>query len=452
MITYNAQVKNGKYRDGLDSFDYIGHRVQEVGIDPGRLHDNFNGSLTVLGSTMLASVRRVSEYFFVLLRPQISIGPESIAQAAVIAVLILAVLLLVILAVCFQRTRSSLGGGPGRAGAEGAGTGTGDGLPVRRKSDFEERWPEDCRRWRDRTDGEKYRVSLKGLLILSLLMVFVFAALSGEDSVWYCIYSGEWNNGINLHSITASLISICILFVLKGVIHKALFLLARSLDTKGETVCMLLNSFSGYALVIIGIFVCLGNFGINAKALSLSAGVAGVIFSIGCQSIAADILAGVLMTFEGTVQVGDFLMFDGKPVYVQSIGVRTIRLKFFGEVTVVRNNEFKNYILMPPERENLIQSSLTVDRKESLERIEEILGRELPEIHDRLCAEIRDSIQGPKYTGVSKITESGTELSFTTFCKGRHSVAVRRGVNRELLLMCERNMIAIAIPKVEVKN
>ncbi len=48
MITYNAQVKNGRYQVGLDSFNYAGYSVEEIGIVPAMLQDYYNGSLRVL--------------------------------------------------------------------------------------------------------------------------------------------------------------------------------------------------------------------------------------------------------------------------------------------------------------------------------------------------------------------------------------------------------------------
>ena len=202
--------------------------------------------------------------------------------------------------------------------------------------------------------------------------------------------------------------------------------------------------------MIAGIFACLAIFGIDARALSLSAGVAGVIFSIGCQSIVADILAGILMTFEGVVHVGDFLFFNEKPQEVLSIGVRTTRLKFFSEVTVVRNNDFKNFILRPVDQAALLPLSLTVDLRESLERVEEIIKEETPALHEKLCAASDETSVGPQYLGVRNITDSGVELGFNVFCKGRYHYFVNLAMNRALKMMCERRGIAIAMPQVGI--
>lgn len=194
----------------------------------------------------------------------------------------------------------------------------------------------------------------------------------------------------------------------------------------------------------MGIFICLGKLGVNTAALSLTAGVAGVIFSIGCQSIVADILAAFLMTFEGIVRVGDFLFFNDKPEFILSIGVRTTRLKFFGDVTVVRYNEFKNYVLRAGNKQSQVMVPLAIDFGESLERVEGILKEELPRIHQILRALTDKPVIGPDYIGVTMISEYGVQLSFTMFCMGSDVFPLTNALNRELKLMCERRGILIA--------
>ena len=74
------------------------------------------------------------------------------------------------------------------------------------------------------------------------------------------------------------------LVILKQIIHKILYLTANVVQSRGETICHLLNSFMSYFLFFAGVFICLGILGVNVAAMSLTAGVAGVIFGIGQRS------------------------------------------------------------------------------------------------------------------------------------------------------------------------
>jgi hypothetical protein len=100
---------------------------------------------------------------------------------------------------------------------------------------------------------------------------------------------------------------------------------------------------------------------------------------------------------------------------------------------------------MPSEKTDRVTTTLTVALPESIERVESILEEELPRIHDKLCEISGTDVGGPKYRGVSKITETGYELSFAIYCKGMYYGWLQRQLNRELKAMCERRGITIGM-------
>lgn len=164
--------------------------------------------------------------------------------------------------------------------------------------------------------------------------------------------------------------------------------------------------------------------------------------------IVADILAGIFMTFEGVVHAGDMVMFNGKRGVVHSIGVRTTTLRWFNEDTIVRNNDFKNFINLPSLESERITTTIRIDLSESLDHVESILEKELPAIQERLC-EITDSyVDGPTYLGVEELQENYIVLSFAILCEGRYLGMTLRQLNRELKKMCERNDIKLAMTQV----
>ena len=476
-ITANAEVTDGVYHNSVDGVDSTGYPAAALIRDETALTDAYNGKLVLNNKEYFASVVRWEKQFFVLLSPQQGISLSILIQTAVVAIVVLVFLLLLTVVTCLGKGTEVLPDRPeDQPDAQAGGKSGEKAAPVKHKEDqgqkaksseeevmavfgsimnrkkpyFEERWPNDVIRWRDKEPGDKFSFLLKMILTFTFIAVLVHAVLVQENSLWHYVLDGDWNPGVNLHSITGCLLYICLLLILKIVIHKILFVIARAVNARGETICHLLDSASGYILGVIGIFICLSKCGVDTRSLSLSAGVAGVVFGIACQSTVADILSGVIMSLEGIVHVGDFLFFDGKPANVLSIGVRTTRLKFFSEITVVRNNEFKNFVLKPADQDDLVPAAIVIDMNESLERVEAIMEEELPKIHDRLCAISDNTIQGPNYEGVSRIYENGVELYFTLFCKGRYYMRLQRALNRELKLVCEHRHIAIAITQVMV--
>ena len=441
-----------------------------MGVNESLIRDHYNGEMFALDNRYFASVRRNDNAFLMVLRPLAFIDAGNFLSVIyATAATLLFFILLIIAAGRFNLIPAKDSGTADDLKAENQEPDQSardrnedkkedeeitllESFTDRNKPYFEERWPSDGKRWRAKTPMEKYSTAVKLISVIILALLFLYTFIAGKNSVFYYSFTGNWSSGINLYSVTTCIIEIIILVLLKGIYHKVLYLIARSSQRKGESICHLLDSFAGYVLFISGIFIVLGTLGVDLTAMSLTAGVAGVIFGIGCQNIVADILAGIIMTFEGVACAGDFVSYNGKYALIQSVGVRTTKLKWFGEITFVRNNEFKNYINMPSDDTARVMVNLGIDLKESLIRVEGIIDKELPLIHRNLCEAIGEEIQCPKYRGVQGIEDSKIVLSFAVFCKGTQFALVRRMMSRELLLMCDRNGIRLAMPQIVVNE
>ena len=468
-VQYFAQVDGALLKSDQYSFDYNQIDVAELGLDKNLIKDQFNGEMFVINNNYFASIRRNDDAFLMVLHPLVFIDSGNLLSALLAAV---AALLFFIVLICMtgrlekvyeevpgemdqqeveKEKEKSSAQDPDEDKAEDDVIVLLRRMANRDKYEFEKRWPSDGKKWKDKTPMEKFSIAVKLICITVFILIAVRVAVAGKDSILYYSFNGEWNSGINLYSITSGIISIALLFLLKEIIHKVLYLIARAATNKGETICHLLNSFTGYILFIAGVFIVLATLGVDVTTLTLTGGVAGVIFGIGCQNIVADILAGIIMAFEGVAAVGDFVSFNGKLGTIQSIGIRTTKLKWYSEITLVRNNEFKNYINMPAEDIDRVTVDLTIDLKEPLTRIEGIIEKELPGIRDTLCKETGDNIK-LKYRGVQGIGENGKKLSFAIYCQGMYYGWTKRLLNRELLLMCERNGIQLAMPQIVINE
>ena len=466
-VQYFGQVDGSLLVSEQYSFDQVD--AAELGLDKNLIRDQFNGEMLAADQEYFASVRRSDDAFLVVMHPLVFIDSNnllSVLFATASALLYFIVLILMTgrlakiseeepgeteLQEAEKNQAKSAAQDPDEDKAESEMIALLGKLANREKFDFENRWPSDGKKWKDKTPMEKFSTAVKVICLTVLALIAVRVAVTGKDSVLYYTFNGEWSSGVNLYSITSCIISIILLFLLREIIHKILYLIARASKSKGETICSLLNSFTGYILFIAAVFIILGTFGVDVSTLSLTAGVAGVIFGIGCQNVVADILAGIIMAFEGVACVGDFVSYNGRFGVIQSIGVRTTKLRWYSEITNVRNNEFKNYIKMLGEETSRITVDLCVDLREPLTRIEGIIEKELPGIRAALCEKVGGNAK-LKYRGVQGIGDSGKRLSFAIYCKGIYFGRAKRLLNRELLLMCERNDIRLAMPQIVVNE
>jgi len=441
--------------------------AEEYGMDIGKLRDDYNGTISVNGMKYYTSVERTADNTVLIMKEPLVIPVTSVMPILIETGAVLLFMLVLWPMSCLRDKKIRIDEETDKktfpeiihvsgieADNEGA-VGKNEVLAVlseitnKNKPYFEERWAKDSTRWRDKSSSEKFNTIFVIVCFFAILSIILQAIFMKENSIWFYCLSGEWDKGINLHSIVSCIITICILFYGKIVIHKLLYLTARASNARGETVCHLFDSFLVFIMYIIGFLICLANFGVDIKVLGVTGGITSLIISFSCQTILADMLAGILMTIEGSVKAGDFVTFNGEPGIVYSIGIHTTKLKWYGEIKSIRNNDFRNYISISTD---LVKVNLLLDYRESVSRFEDVFEKESAYIHEKLCEYAQEYIEGPNYLGVSELGDNGIIVSFSFFCPAEKIYAITRALNRELLFMCERHNILLALPQVVVNE
>lgn len=93
------------------------------------------------------------------------------------------------------------------------------------------------------------------------------------------------------------------------------------------------------ALLLLG----LDNFGIDITALVAGLGISGIAAALAAQKILGDIFASLAIVFDKPFVIGDLVSIDGFSGYVESIGMKTTRLRSVtGELLVFSNNDLLN--------------------------------------------------------------------------------------------------------------
>ncbi len=120
--------------------------------------------------------------------------------------------------------------------------------------------------------------------------------------------------------------------------------LPRSARTR--TLLPLLRNATLIVLIIFVTVTVLTELGLNIAPLLAGAGVIGLAIGFGAQTLVKDVITGLFILFEDTISVGDTIEVDGRTGTVESISIRTIRLRDsdgaihtvpFSSVTTVKN-------------------------------------------------------------------------------------------------------------------
>ena len=118
----------------------------------------------------------------------------------------------------------------------------------------------------------------------------------------------------------------------------------RHRRTHGIGGLYILEKLSGYGITVIGVLFALSSMGLNLSSFAVFAGALGVGIGLGLQGVAKEFVSGIVLLFDRTVNVGDFVELATTPQVrglVWEIGARATRIRTNDNLDVfVPNSRF----------------------------------------------------------------------------------------------------------------
>jgi small-conductance mechanosensitive channel len=93
-----------------------------------------------------------------------------------------------------------------------------------------------------------------------------------------------------------------------------------------------------YCLLFFGTIVLLQSFGVNLSSIAIIGSAFGVGIGFGFQDIAKNFASGIVLLFERSIQVGDFIQVDKHMGTVERVGARSIVLKTLDRISIIVPN------------------------------------------------------------------------------------------------------------------
>src|SRR6266487_4443470 len=117
-------------------------------------------------------------------------------------------------------------------------------------------------------------------------------------------------------------------------------LLSERRTQRAATVASVLRNFVSFSIFVMATLLILGELDIDLLPLVAGTSIVGVALGFGAQNIVKDFLSGMFMILEDQYGVGDVIDFEQATGTVESVGLRTTRLRDVnGTVWYVRNGE-----------------------------------------------------------------------------------------------------------------
>ncbi|GAA3543926.1 mechanosensitive ion channel protein MscS [Aeromicrobium flavum] len=201
---------------------------------------------------------------------------------------------------------------------------------------------------------------------------------------------------------------------------------------RAETMGSLLRSIASGAIWSIAFVMVLGVFGLPIAPLLTGAGVAGVAFGFGAQTLVKDFLSGIFMILEDQYGVGDAVDLGEASGIVESVGLRVTKLRDVnGTAWYVRNGEILRVGNQSQEWARTVLD-VTVAYGSDLELVQQIL-------RDEAHALFEDStlssviIEEPEVWGVERFDKDGAVVRTVLKTAPLHAGDVGRALRSRVL-------------------
>ena len=432
---------------------YIGRSALEHGMKENQFQDGDSGYLTLGLDKYYGAAIETDDAFIYVARPAAELKGDRVLISLSATGVSLLCLALVALLLCFERTGAAAEGAAETKKAAGGKRARmvdvvmPDGTVKKTESAFS-RWSNETMGWGEMTPEQKTVFVLK--LLMGVLALFIVVAVANKNtaftstSVFRYVIDGNWTRGFNVFAITANVMILCVVCVVSMALRFLLKLLARSMNARGETVIRLVNNLVKYVSVIVALYFCFAMFGVDTKTLLASAGILSLVIGLGAQDLVKDIVAGLFIIFEGEFRVGDIVTVGDWRGTVVEIGVRTTKIEEPGKnIKIINNSAISNVINMT-RKESFAACDIGIEYGESLERVEAILEKELPNVRKHL-PKITD---GPFYKGVAQLADSGVVIKIVAQCAEGDRIQMARDLNREMKLIFDKYKINVPFPQV----
>ena len=159
---------------------------------------------------------------------------------------------------------------------------------------------------------------------------------------------------VDVEFISRKLLSVAVVWVLAWLGMQLVKLIARRIiaavddgddstmslaEKRGHTVAQLLRSVGRVMLFVLALLLTLNQF-MDIAPLLAGAGILGLAFSFGAQSLVKDVITGFFLLVDNSIAVGDVVEVAGKSGSVERVNLRVVHLRGLdGSVHIIPNGQ-----------------------------------------------------------------------------------------------------------------
>lgn len=210
-----------------------------------------------------------------------------------------------------------------------------------------------------------------------------------------------------------------------------------------DTVGRLLRGAASIIIGLVALLMALRELNVDIAPILTGAGVVGVSLGLAGQSLMRDLIAGVFITLENQIRIGDVVTIEGKTGLVESVQIRILVLRDFdGDVHTFHNGSINSYTNLTKDYAYAMLD-LPVAYKEDVQRVLKVLT----EIGDELARATEFStkiLAPPEVLGIHKLEATTVTVRMRIRTAPMEHWAVDRELRRRVKERFDRESIALA--------
>lgn len=246
-------------------------------------------------------------------------------------------------------------------------------------------------------------------------------------------------------SIIQIIVAGIVIRILTGILKKSLNMNVKITERKRQTLFEVLASIIKYTVWFVAGCNVLGNFGIDMKSLIAVASVSSVAIGFGAQSLVQDVITGMFILFEDQFGVGDIITVDTLTGTVESIGLRSTRIRSAdGDLHIIPNGNIKIITNMSKDF-NRATIDIGVAYEENIDRVIAVMKDEMDIIFKRSL--ITGLISEPKVLGITELADSAVVIRILADTQIGENWQVEREIRRFIKKRFDKENINIPYPK-----
>lgn len=292
-------------------------------------------------------------------------------------------------------------------------------------------------------------------LVISVFIVFVVIEMAAPDnsvSEWFkdnVINTKNVGKSFKSHlpTLIKSIIYVVVIYAVCKLV-RMIFKKQMEKSNRAKTVVTLLDGLVKYGCALAIIIFVLQAFGVNSTAIFASVGILTLVIGLGCQSLIADIVAGMFIIFENEYNVGEIITVGDFRGTVTEIGIRATKiLDLAGNIKIINNSDISNVINMSREL-----SLAVVDCEFPYDVPIEVIEGLLKDNFENFKKKIPAIMDGPFYKGVSGYGDSNVAVKIVARCKEEDRYQVQRDLLREYRMVFTEAGIDLSFNQVVISQ